>query len=51
MPWSTGLVDEHLVAAGRAKRIVLGFGVLVAGGDPSVADSHGLDLYREPPSA
>ena len=42
------LVDEHVVAAGCAERIVLCFGVLVAGGDPSVANSHGLDCIANP---
>jgi len=27
-------VDENLLTAGRGKRVVLGLGVLVAGGDP-----------------
>src|SRR5262245_48762916 len=35
------LVDEDLLAAGRGEGVVLGVGVLVGGGDPSVADPHG----------
>src|SRR5664280_2940920 len=35
-----GLLDKHRLAAGRDQGVVLGFGVLVAGGDPGVADPH-----------
>ena len=31
---AAGLVEEDFVAAGRQEGVVLGFGVLVAGGDP-----------------
>jgi hypothetical protein len=41
-----GLVDEDLVAADRAEGVVLGFGVLVAGGDPFVADTHDRIVTR-----
>lgn len=39
-----GLVNEHLVTAGRRQRVVLGGGVLVTGGYPPVADPHGPRL-------
>jgi hypothetical protein len=45
-----GLVDEYLVAAGRDQVVVLGLGVLVAGGDPPVADSQGRDCIANPES-
>ena len=35
-----GLLDKHRLAAGRDQGVVLDFGVLVAGGDPGVADPH-----------
>jgi hypothetical protein len=40
------LVGEHLGASGTDECIVLGLGVLVAGGDPPVPDLHGPRLYR-----
>jgi hypothetical protein len=43
-----GLVDEDLLASGRGEYIVLGFGVLIAGGDPSAADSHGAECIANP---
>ena len=39
-----GLVDEDLVAPGCCQRVALGLGVLVAGGDPPVADPHGRNV-------
>jgi hypothetical protein len=44
------LVGEDLLAARRGQRVVLGLGVLVAGGDPPVADSHGRDCIAKPPT-
>jgi len=41
-----GLVHEHGVAPGGRECVVLGVGILVAGGDPPVADLHGPRLYR-----
>ena len=41
-----GLVDEHLIAPGDRQGVVLGFRVLVARGNPPVADPHGPGLYR-----
>jgi hypothetical protein len=46
-----GLVDEHVIAAGRAQYVVLGFRVLVAGGDPPVADSQGRYCIANPRDA
>lgn len=43
-------VDEDLSARGSGERVVLRFGVLVAGEDPPVADSHGPEVYCEPPT-
>jgi hypothetical protein len=40
------LVDEDLLAVGRGEGVVLGVGVLVAGGDPSVADPHARERTR-----
>lgn len=37
---AAGLVDEHLLAAGGDEGVTLAVGVLVAGRDASVADSH-----------
>jgi hypothetical protein len=34
------LVNEDLLAAGRLERVVLSFGMLVAGGHPPVPDPH-----------
>jgi len=45
------LVDEDLLAAGGVERVVLRFGVLVAGGDSPVADSHRRRVYCKHPSA
>jgi hypothetical protein len=48
-PVSQQLGDQRAhCRAGRAERVVLRFGVLVAGGDPSVADSHGRDCIANP---
>jgi hypothetical protein len=41
-----GLIHEHGVAPSSREGVVLGVGILVAGGDPSVADLHGPGLYR-----
>jgi hypothetical protein len=43
-----GSVDEDFVAAGGAQGVVLGLGVLVAGGDPSVVDPHARNVSRTP---
>lgn len=45
------LVEEDLVAPGRRQRVALGLRMLVAGGDPPVADPHEGGPYREPPTA
>lgn len=45
---SGGVIDEDLLAAGGCERVVLGFGVLVAGGDPAVADAHALTVTLTP---
>ncbi len=42
------LVDEDLLTAGGGERVVLGVGMLVAGGDPSVADSHARECIANP---
>jgi hypothetical protein len=45
-----GFVDEDRFAAGGGECVVLCFGMLAAGGDPSVADSHGLQRVADPDS-
>src|SRR5690606_25320351 len=41
-----GPVDEHLLAASRAQRVVLSFGMLVTSRDPGVADAHTRTVSR-----
>jgi hypothetical protein len=43
-----GLVDEDLFASGGGERVVLGFGMLVAGGDPPVTDAHARECIANP---
>jgi hypothetical protein len=45
MPWSS---TTRSIAAGRAERVVLGFEVLVAGGDPGSAGPGRADEQRLP---
>ncbi len=43
---AAGFVDENLVAAGRVEGVVLAVRVLIAGGNPPVADPHALSVQK-----
>lgn len=49
--YTGGAVDEDFVAGGCGEGVVLGFGVLIASGDPFISRSACPRMYREPLTA